>query len=172
MCLSGRACRRGACLSSLDFGLDTACENLEIFGSRKFVVAAFAFYDIDAFPEEFQDARFVGRREVEWFRFNARVKRLEQVDAGCLRRLGEPDFAAVDGAFDFAVDSDFNCVDGGLCHEATAFALECYANFANDFFAYERACHIVNQNVFSAARECVDSVLYGLPAFGTTDDDF
>ena len=89
-----------------------------------------------------------------------------------MRRLREPDFVAVDGIFDTAVACNFDGVNRRLCHKATAFVDESFAYIADDFFAYKRACHIVYQDVFGAACECVYAVFDRLPAFGTANYNF
>ena len=40
-------------------------ENFEIFGGGEFVVRGVAFHDVDVLAKVFEDARFVGGREVQ-----------------------------------------------------------------------------------------------------------
>ena len=49
---------------------------------------------------------------------------------------------------------------------------ERFANIADNLFAYKRARHIVNENVFCCAGECVYAIFYGLPALCSTHYNF
>ena len=128
----------------------SACEKFEIFGRRELVVCGFAFHDIDGLAKEFEDACFIGWREVQRFLLDAGIKALEQIDAGCLRCLCKPNFVAVNGAFDTTIACNLDGVDCGLGNEATSLIDERFADIADNLFANERACYIVDEHVFSA----------------------
>ena len=150
---------------------DSACKHFEIFRGCQLVVGAVAFDDVNGLAKEFENARFVSRCKVERFFCDSGVELLEQIYASGLWRLCKPDLVAVDGAFDTAFACNFDCIDGGLCNETTPFVDERFKDIADNFFANERTCDIVNENVLGIACQSVYAVFDGLPAFFASNDN-